>query len=89
MDRGQLFEHEFEVLPMKEGGFVVVLGRNFGAGELTGERRWAYQQDRWAFSNVTDLMRWLNSHATAPDPHQPGNEEKIDHMAVVRSSVKS
>ena len=56
MDNGQLFLNAFRVLPCLGGGFVVT----FDGYERTG-----IADKKWAFSNITDLMAWLNANAFA------------------------
>lgn len=74
MDNGVLFEHEFEVLPTRDGGFIVTLGRRFSTGEISSPR-YVENMDRWAFTSVGDLMRWMLQHASitqGPKAFPPG-----------------
>jgi len=71
MDMGVLFERTFEIVPGKEGTFVVKVA---GERQLSGERAYTL-----GFSNVLDLMRWLEGHANAKtNEKQPtkGNGKK-------------
>jgi len=61
MDMGKIFECEFQIMPASEGGFIVLLGRKWIDGERTISEH--YDNTRWAFSNVGDLLAWLQANA--------------------------
>lgn len=63
MDMGEIFNCEFEIMPASEGGFIVLLGRKWVEGDRT--LREHYGHKRWASSNVSDLLAWLQENAEA------------------------
>lgn len=55
MDRGEAFKHPMNIIPAEEGSFVVHVNDQPFRGEVS----------RRAFTNISDLLDWLVSHAQA------------------------
>jgi len=53
MNKGDLFKYQFDIVPCEEGTFIVHVAVNSGG----------YASKHYGFSNISDLMRWLQSHA--------------------------
>jgi hypothetical protein len=74
MDKGELWKYEFGVLPANDGGFILTLGANYER-HMKGEDNHArFAQQRWAFSNVGDLLAFLSSQV-GPDPRACAGDE--------------
>lgn len=57
-----IYENGFRVIPCREGSFVVDAGRDYAAGMRTNER--------WAFTSISDMLRFLQGEALVPPPEQ-------------------
>jgi hypothetical protein len=82
-----IFKDGFEVLPGMDGSFTVLRGAYLSRGGTRGEI--------WGFTNLRDLMVWLQQQAAGTSPstagtsnsEQPTATTSIDHMAAVRESA--
>lgn len=61
MTKGDLWKHQFDVTPCEEGSFLVRVEIGFaGDGPVK----------TYAFSNVSDLLRWFQFHVTTQSQQQ-------------------
>lgn len=83
---GELLDHTLTIMPMQEGGFCVLMGERLYWDDKSTRERYADNGKRWAFSNATDLMVWLQKHANAKKAPAKALA-KVDHMDSIRESV--
>lgn len=59
MDKGNILNHEFRIIPGQNGSFIVMQGvRDMDYGGLV-------PKGPWGFSTVADLLKWLTDEAAA------------------------